>query len=161
MKKTYWLLGFGCGIVLSGIIGAIMALGIQEYSEEAAPEVEREMIQSNENLDKGAINNETVDEYKTEKYEQDQTINEGVSTDIKVEEDIKVEAPETIEVYVPERMIASEIAMLLEEYGVIEDAITFVEFVREQKKTTKLQDGKLIFDKNGSYEEILEILVGK
>ena len=28
IKRTYWLLGFGCGIVLSGIIGAIMAVAM-------------------------------------------------------------------------------------------------------------------------------------
>ncbi len=160
IKRAYWLLGFGCGIVLSGIIGAITALGIQDDSKKTSGVLEQEVEQTYKNQEQNRQNNETVDEYKTQKYEEKQEVveNEDLPTHIP---NVEVQEIETIEVYIPSKAIAREIAFILQEHGVVDDATSFLEFVREQKKTTKLKDGNLTFVKNGSYEEILDILLGK
>lgn len=160
IKKTYWLLGFGCGIVLSGIIGAVTALGIQDDSKKISGVLEQQVEQTYEKQNQNRQDNETVDEYKTQKYEEKQDVNESVSLPTNIPH-VEAKEIETIEVYIPSKAIAREIATILHEHGVVDDATSFLEFVREQKKTTKLKDGNLTFVKNASYEEVLNTLTGK
>lgn len=160
IKRTYWLLGFGCGIVLSGIIGAITALGIQDDGKKVSGVLEQEVEQTYKKQEQNRQNNETVDEYKTQKYEEKQEVVESEALPTHIP-NVEVKEIETIEVYIPSKAIAREIAFILHEHGVVDDATSFLEFVREQKKTTKLKDGNLTFVKNASYEEILNTLTGK
>lgn len=160
IKRTYWLLGFGCGIVLSGIIGAITALGIQDDGKKISNVLQQQVEQTYKKQDQNTQDNETEDEYKTQKYEEKHEVNESVSLPTNIP-DVEVKEIETIEVYIPSKATAREIATILHEHGVVDDATSFLEFVREQKKTTKLKDGNLTFVKNESYEEVLNTLTGK
>ena len=154
---TYWLLGFGCGIILSGIVGAICSLNIQEYNIGVSNVTDPPMMEINNQEQFEKINNENIEEYKTEKYENEISSVEQESS--KVERvDPSIEVLETIEVNIPSKSMATDIAKILEKAGVIEDSKAFVDFIKEKKKTTKLKSGKIIFTKNSSYDEILEIL---
>ena len=154
---TYWLLGFGCGIILSGIVGAICSLNIQEYNIGVSNVTDPPMMEINNQEQYEKINNENIEEYKTEKYENEISSVEQESS--KVERvDPSIEVLETIEVNIPSKSMATDIAKILEKAGVIEDSKAFVDFIKEKKKTTKLKSGKIIFTKNSSYDEILEIL---
>lgn len=154
---TYWLLGFGCGIILSGIVGAICSLNIQEYNIGVSNVTDPPMMEINNQEQFEKINNENIEEYKTEKYENEISSVEQESS--KVERvDPSIEVLETIEVSIPSKSMATDIAKILEKAGVIEDSKAFVDFIKEKKKTTKLKSGKIIFTKNSSYDEILEIL---
>lgn len=163
LKLTYWLLGFGCGIVLSGTMGILYSLNIQEYRSDVnsgksvavTPENSQNPIKTSE------INE--PEQYKTEKYEKQEHI-------------IKQESPEqespnrdnsssnkilseSLEVFIPSQSRATDIAKILEVAGVLENSNAFIQFIEDQNKTTKLRHGSLIFRKNLNYEEILDILI--
>ncbi len=154
---TYWLLGFGCGVILSGIVGAICSLNIQEYNIGVSNVTDPPMMEINNQEQFEKINNENIEEYKTEKYENEISSVEQESSKVETV-DPSIEVLETIEVNIPSKSMATDIAKILEKAGVIEDSKAFVDFIKEKKKTTKLKSGKIIFTKNSSYDEILEIL---
>lgn len=154
---TYWLLGFGCGIILSGIMGTIFSLNITQYTRDLNNNKEISVVKENNRNQIEKIETDSLEEYKTEKYGKKTTNVEQESSDIETIDYAKVTS-ENVEVYIPSQSMATDIAEILEAAGIIENSSTFVNFMKEKKKTTKLKSGKIIFSKNLSYEEILEIL---
>lgn len=121
VKFTFWLLGFGCGVILAGIIGTFLSLrinlktvGVEEKqiisalpSEEVAPKSEQEMC----------------------------------------------------EVYIPYTSGASEICIILEKAGVVEDGESFLEYIKLHQKQTKLKNGEFLLPSKAEYETLLELLL--
>lgn len=162
IKMTYWLLGFGCGIILSGIVGTICTLNVQEYKISVSSTEELEPIETNNQDEEIKPDNEKVEEYKTEKYEDEIQVSNQDSSEtdrLEVNAQIPEEIPEEIEIYIPSMSNATEIAGILEDAEIIDDSKAFIDFLKQNKKTTKLKHGKITFPKIVTYEEILSILL--
>ena len=158
IKMTYWLLGFGCGIILSGIVGTICTLNVQEYKNSVVNAKELETIETNNQGEQIKSDDEKVEEYKTEKYEDEIQISDQESPDTDTLE-LNAELPEEIEIDIPPMSNATEIASILEDAGIIDNSKAFINFLKQNKKTTKLKQGKVTFPKIATYEEILTILI--
>lgn len=163
IKLTYWLLGFGCGIALSGMMGILYSLNIQGYRSDTSndqslvvtSDASQNLIKENES--------HKLQEYKTEKYEEQEAIIEQGGSEQepsnKEQSSRETIASEVLEVYIPSQSRAMDIAKILEAAGVLEDSNAFITFIEEQNKTTKLRHGSLVFAKNLNYKEILDILI--
>lgn len=157
LKTTYWLLGFGCGIILSGIVGTVCSLNIRvETSGMNNSELASDIKVQNED-EKKLIKYDAEEEYKTEKYKEE---------NIKSDEELLVvdeindgsEVINTILVHIPSQSGATDIARILEEADIIDDAKAFISFIKDQNKATKLKHGEIMFTKKLTYEQVLEIL---
>ena len=170
-RMLYIILGFGCGLVLAGVVGLITSLNPQAYTIS-----ENSQMQDNKESSASDIkDNNKVEEYKIEQYinenvtEEDQgdeketlkNQNIGVVKNevSEVTEDKKatnrhiaanseeqiVENEDYIYVDIPKDFGATEICQLLEQEKIIENADEFLTYIREEDKQTKLLDGRIEF----------------
>ena len=183
MKVTFWLLGFGCGVVFMGILGTWIALTLQVDKEQETQvnnhnlleEVIRDSEENEDDLeskdsllnpaeDKNNLqadiinNNEMIVDNKEELIggEQLQILEENQATE-QVEEIIE-EA--YCEVFIPSTSGSGDICRLLEAAGVVEDGEAFHEYIKVKGKQKYLKDGTFNFPKDANYETLLKILVG-
>lgn len=151
---TFWLVGFGCGIILSGLIGVVMLLNTDEYKNSI-----------NTQIDRSETTAPTLAELDASESDEDLgdseiEVNNNLESDEKSNnEQIEIEESGQIIVNIPSGLTASETCKLLEEYGVVEDGDAFNEYIRSKQKTTKLREGEREFPKNATYEEVLDLLL--
>lgn len=156
LKTTYWLLGFGCGIILSGIVGTICSLNIRVETSGITSSEWASGIKDQNEEEKQSIQY-NAEEYKTEKYEkQNIKRDEEVLVDDKTNDNSEV--INTIRVHIPSQSGATDIAQILEKADIIDDVDAFIGFIKDQNKATKLKHGEIIFSENLTYEQVLEIL---
>ncbi|MGL4736976.1 MAG: hypothetical protein ACRCW2_05920 [Cellulosilyticaceae bacterium] len=141
-RVIYWLLGVGSGMVLSGMVAIALALGqLKSVDEVVAQRKEIEQFRSATGqtpvLQIEAITTTTAHMNVTES-----TIDQT-----------------WVAINIPPQAGSEEIATLLFEKGIIEDAQAFSQYIKTQKKTKSLQHGTLAFPRKGQYSEVLDILL--
>ena len=164
VKLTFWLIGFGCGIVITGITGALITLNISTNGVE--------QVVSSDGLENQAtkqfvVENQeihTTEEELQEIQKSDQQVETKIQqNDMESNQSVEVTDQEEIEqlceVIIPNKVTASEICQILQECGVVEDGTELLAYIKERKQQTLLKSGKLILPIGGTYEEILEELV--
>lgn len=168
-KFIFWLMGLGSGMILSGIIGAIFVLNLNEYKtavsniNQSKTSTESAVAASEESIAAPEI---TPDETMPAS-EQIQTVDAESEVPVQTPEEVPSATPaseessqeELLEIDIPSYFTAMEISKLLEEKHVVDDWEKFKDFMREQKMTTKLKAGKHLVPLNASYEEVLASLV--
>lgn len=153
-KFIFWIIGLGCGIILSGIVGTGISLRM----------LNNQLIQVNTKVEENRKEtNESVD-YSSTQLEDLENVEEMAlveSTDELANEEI-IEIPqETIDIFIPAGTGAGEISYILEEKGIIESADTFVTYIANQNQARSLRQGSFEFPTNIDYDEALEILLRK
>ncbi len=63
------------------------------------------------------------------------------------------------ELYIEYSSSATQVANLLEEAGIVDDAYSFLMYVRGQNKDRQLLEGNFVFQSNYDYEDILNVLL--
>lgn len=164
-KKNFifWLIGLGCGFILSGIVVMLCLLQVEEY-RNSLWKVQDQVGQE-----------QSIQEI-TRKTSLPQTSPENVVTDVpeeinkivsSKEEDAELNTSEIeeendmIKISIPRNLSASQTCEILENEGVVGDGKALTEYIKAEEKTTKLRSGNFIFEENMSYEEILDILLRK
>ena len=169
VKLTFWLIGFGCGMVVTGMIGALLCLNIQTESKEQAYVIKGSMVNESKEEKEQMIqeSQDEVPKYSNEvdaksesqigaertihQQEQSQKTNEELETAMQEEK--------FCEVVIPNNLSASEICKVLEEKGIVEDGKAFLTYIKERKKQTYLKSGHYHLRMNASYEELLSELI--
>lgn len=67
--------------------------------------------------------------------------------------------PVTIEIM--SGMTSEDVAKLLKKNGIIEDAVEFNQYLKQKDYTTRIQVGKFQFDKNATFQDIVDAIVQK
>ena len=174
IKFTFWLLGFGCGIALTGIVGTFCALNIEVGKEDVSlgtsslNEQESSRATKSPQPEISVMSSEPVEETAPSKkndalMEQSPS---GIPKDEQFVEEIGIgesQAPKEREVAYKSITIsqtagASEICKQLEEEGFIEDADAFLAYIKSLKKQRFLKHGELLLPLNVDYERLLEEL---
>lgn len=164
VKFTFWLLGFGCGMILTGMLGTLLTLKVDFEVVSSQDDQTHNTMQPLTKEDK-EIENLSLEESDTvsedEPIKEDNLIEDLVGekeNTLKLEEST-VETQEKYEVYIPDQSGASEICRILEQAGIIENGKDFLEYIKENEKQTKLKNGYLELPYNADYATLLELLV--
>lgn len=183
IKVTFWLLGFGCGMVCMGILGTWMTLKIgvdmqKEDQEQGrvhnsleAPRNENledingkdandktdSLIEYAENKDNSQVkiinNNEMIVDNKEELVGGEERQN------LEKNEVEEVEIEGYCEVFIPSTSGAGDICTILEKAGVVEDGKEFHNYIKAQGKQAYLKDGTFTLPKHADYKKLLTLLV--
>lgn len=156
----FWLIGLGCGMILSGIIMIVLILNAQEYKQEIVGKFSNEPVQNTEetfNINQVSPT-ESVDDIEEEQQSE--------SDDLKKEEYIEEHVAEEVEpvdkvIYIPGNSTALQVCIILEQEGIIEDAKGFSDYLVKNKKTTYLRNGTITLPTGASYEELMKQLLIK
>lgn len=187
-KITLWLIGFGCGIVLSGIVMMFYVFNSKDYQQGIINTVQNtpsthqtEEIESIPLEDQVKINAEgtdTIDPLTIDPIEEKSIVNgnveeliveeksqkvndgeqEGIETENKEAEEENTSDKNTITVYITQGMKANEIFNLLEQKKVIDNARSFYAYVAKENMTKYLRHGTIEFPKNADYGTVLRLL---
>ena len=169
VKLTFWLIGFGCGMIVTGIIGAISTLNVSTDKLKAVVSQDEVVAWENNELaedttqdtakkmqDKIRVKENQLEEVTKEINENHNR--ENMQTTI--ENDTEFTGVEKVsEVIIPSQVTASEICKILQQNGIVQNSDDFLAYIKEQKKQTMLKSGKYILPIEGSYEEILKQLL--
>lgn len=162
VKLTFWLIGFGCGIIIAGIAGALITINVSgDEKNTVAGEV---AVMSQE---KSQVIEEEIPPHNEEIIQpnllQNQAVNEEEVEQIEISEEEIENAPNQAdrfyEITIPSNVTASQICMMLQEHGIIENSDEFLAYIKERKKQTLLKSGRYKLPVGGTYEEILEELL--
>lgn len=137
-KIAYYLLGLGCGIVLSGMV----MLGVSLKSI-------------------GRVEQVVAIQEEQQHYLQIKPSIAEIKPVITTTSDLvePLEEEKWVEITIPAHAGSQDIVALLVENRVIEDAQAFSEYIKMHKKTKSLQHGTLLFPRKGQYSEVLDILL--
>jgi len=181
-KLIYGLIGFGCGIALSGIIMLVVILNIDEYQKGlityiSSSDEQKEDIRQDNTTQPSSIEEDLVnDDLKIQDTIIDNTLSDQeiiehsniedmISDQEAIEESTVLknnrDESRNITVYIPQYSTAVRICKILQEQGVILDAEDFANYIKANNKTKKLRSGKLILSPQSSYEELLKQLEAK
>jgi len=170
LKLTFWILGFGCGMVVTGIIGTLLSLNIevdttkQSDKTEQVSEIKEESLVQKET---GVL--ETVDAKET--LNETTSINHTLSSEGKLGEhaeeqgesqetqQVEISQNEVCEITIPSDLSASQICEILEKNNIVESGKDFLAYVKERKKQTYMQSGHYTLPIHADYEELLEQLI--
>ncbi|PHV71770.1 hypothetical protein CS063_04215 [Sporanaerobium hydrogeniformans] len=163
-KVTFWLIGLGCGMIISGITMMVYILSCESAIREIVKENEVHAEKQTDEIKAQQIEIPSNEKISSALQELKQEIS-GLKKETQEEEGIEKSSTltdenqnEKIKVFISKRMNAIEICKLLKEAGVIEDEKNFFDYVSAQNKTRYLKSGVLEFEKEASNEEILAIL---
>lgn len=171
VKVTFWILGFGCGIALAGMIGTLLTLRIdtssQRISTRENDSVDEQIKEQQDDIEEKSDEGSSIDSSHDNDIEEDnngQIIMENedpsFATDDKmsiVEQQKEVETYR--EVYIPNASSAQSICTILEKAGIVADGKDFLSYIKEHKKQTRLKNGTLNLPTDASYETLLELLI--
>lgn len=152
-RWIYLLIGTGCGMILSGILMVIIGLKGGQELRGIKNEYEGQIQSLQTQI---SLHEEKVLEEKEELEEKVELEEKAATQEVK-----EVTPKEYVWVDIPYHYASRQIAYYLEENGIIDDREKFSQFLEEQKATTKLRTGQKYLPKNGDYDEILTILLGK
>lgn len=156
-KFIFWLMGLGCGILLSGIVGTFLSLNILNNDFKLKNEMTNEHeISNNSKLNNEAINN-------SNELTEEEIIEKALGLGMKFEDSKEISNDENapIKLYISSELGATEICEVLEKSKVVKDGEKFKEYIKKQDKVTSLRHGEFEFSRNMTYEEILEVLLGE
>ena len=165
VKVTFWLLGFGCGIALAGMIGTLFTLRIDSVIQQQTNVKENTIIDEakieRQNNTKEQSNEESSVDPVLSKNSQE-NLNDNQTTIDSYMPAIDTQQKEVnnyCEVYIPDTSSASEICEILEEAGIVESGKDFHEYIKEHRKQTRLKDGMLNLPIQSDYETLLALLL--
>lgn len=145
-KWIYLIIGIGCGILLSGMVMIALSL---EYGKTYTNVMNQHAIEKKELQQEIKGYQQTMKDYK---QEIDDTHN-NKNNPYEVQEVYK-------KVQIPSSTTSNQIALFLEEQGIVDEADAFQEFLVQKGKTRKLRTGVKYFPLHGNYDEILQVLLG-
>lgn len=181
-RFIFWIIGFGCGIVLSATIMVGLVFNTKEYKAQLASEFSSQenlgKLKESTELDNKEITKEIEDAQGTEPLLKDKPISSNpteeslkpgseeikgspITSDSALKAEKKAEELQTVTVNIPKQATAKKICELLQRQGVIEDAEDFSKYIVEKRKTKYLKDGKIVFPIGAEYDVILGILITK
>ncbi|WP_069997480.1 hypothetical protein [Cellulosilyticum sp. I15G10I2] len=168
-KLVFGLIGFGCGIILSGIVMIVVVLNTNiyeqeisiQYSEKEQQEIKEQLKAIQTQLAQSTSLNES--ELTEQQLIQIDQINEKILQDEAAAKELPQDtnAGTIVTVHIPKNATSEKICKILEDAQVISDAKDFENYVKAQKKTKYLKDGKITLPAYGTYEEILELIAIK
>lgn len=158
-KFIYWFIGLGCGIMLSGLVMTFVGLNIKPSLEETPVLNNTQLAPVFETQGKNNSSSSNVE--SSEKLNilddtHDETTNKSHDVSINEEEIIVKENYKWVEI--PKAYNANQISILLEKEGIVENAVDFSNYIKEQKMTRKLMSGKQYLPVKGEYELVLNLL---
>lgn len=175
LKVTFWLLGFGCGIILAGIVGTLLTLRVDARVQEVNRKennvndiVEESRIESPNSLESERNTEALIDPVLNESIQKDTNNNQIMinskeefngdhpTQDIEAKEEI-IESYYTV--YIPSTSSASDICVILEEAGIVESGEDFLDYIKVHKKQTRLRHGTQNLPKHTDYETLLTLLL--
>jgi len=172
VKVTFWLLGFGCGIALAGMIGTLLSLRIDGFVQQADVKESNsvsEIKEENQNDTNEQVTKENNIDLVLSEASQDQLSgNQAVESN---EEEPSLDNHTSMtgtqqeltekyyEVFIPNNSSASEICAILEQVGIVESGKDFLSYIKEHKKQTRLKDGTLKLPMQTDYETLLALLL--
>lgn len=175
VKVTFWLLGFGCGIALAGIVGTLLTLRVDARMQESSRQEnnvnnvgEESRIESQSNMESEKNKENSIDSVLSESIQEDISSNQVVINNKEEHtRDNHLQAIERQEeiiesyciVHIPNTSSASEICTLLEEAGIVENGKDFLEYIKAHKKQTRLRYGTLNLPNHTDYETLLTLLL--
>lgn len=164
-KLTFWIIGFGCGMVTTGMIGALLCLNIKTTETiESTTQIEQEQLKETtlpslvdeQNEVTSDVNNQ--EQIEVEKLDESEMEAETVLQETMQEKEVIQEA--TIkEVIIPSKVTAGEICRILEGAGIIDNADNFLTYIRAKQKQTQLKSGVYQLPINADYEIVLDELI--
>ena len=164
LKFTFWLIGFGCGIVVSGIVGTLFTINLEAHETKSEPsKLEAKQLNEGEeeaNTDTGIKLGQT-EEIKKEKGStniSEQILQEN-HDEVSTASTLKVIEKKYCEIEIPKNVSAMEICYLLEQNNIIENKDTFLEYIKRKKMQGRLRAGKIKFPVLGEEEEVLNALI--
>lgn len=177
IKFIFWLLGFGCGVTVTGIIGTFLSLKIespkietsksdQSMSYDRVIETAPSVLPTEEtsaNISEAAKEEQMAkDSVKTPEEEPQEAVNAPNESANKTPEPSVVASDEKTMIYkeinIPKLASAKEICDLLAQEGFIEDSEAFLDYIRAQKKQRYLLHGNLNLPVGASMEVLLDEL---
>lgn len=172
VKVTFWLLGFGCGIALAGMIGTLLTLRIDISSQRISTrenDVVDELIkEKQDDVEKKSNEVSSIDSSPDNGIERDdnngQILMENEELSFAADDQTSIveqqnEAETYREVSIPNASSANEICTILENAGIVENGKDFLSYIKEHKKQTRLKNGTLSLPTDASYETLLELLL--
>ncbi len=165
LKFTFWLIGFGCGMVVSGIIGALFTINLEAHETNDEPiKIVTDQLKQRELEEEKKVEVKNGQVIQDEKVRLDIDINKQnseitPSPTLTTTSTLKVVQKKYCEIEIPKNISAVEICELLEEKGVISSSDVFLEYVKSQNMQSRLRAGKIKVPILGSNEEILDALV--
>ncbi len=168
-KFVFWLIGFGCGMILSGVIILVLVLNTNVYQQETIKHLsndeQKKIIEQLNIIQSKLSQSATQNDQNTSEKQLDETIQ--MSEKILEVEDITKElaqeekTPIYVAVYIPVNATANKICDILQQAGVISDAKSFSDYIKIHKKTKHLRSGKIELPIDETYEVLLDILTIK
>ena len=163
LKFTFWLIGFGCGIVVSGIIGTLFTINLEAHETKSEPSrveanqlSEREQQEVEENT--GVEQRQGVQEEKDRPNVSEQMA-EKPHDEVSTASTLNVVERKYCEIEIPKNASAMEICYLLEQNNIIENRDSFLEYIKSKKMQSRLCAGKVKLPVLGDDEEILNALI--
>ncbi len=172
-KLIYGLIGFGCGVALSGIMMLVVVLNTEEYQQGLVNYQIRDRAYSPETEANKMINKDIIiDSANTSTNMEDRNSNavveilEPVSTEQAdssqaegLQEDMgQADEPQMITVIIPKHSSSERICQILEEQGVVADGEDFERYIRLNKRSKYLRSGPVVLPAHAEYDKLLEIL---
>ena len=177
MKLKYFLRGLGAGIIFGALImlAAYMTSGSYKVSDDEIIKRAKElgMVESDKNIivstedkkeDKSTEEPKSTDTKTTEKTTEATTekiTTEEPSTDTQTEtttEEI-ISSGDSITISVRSGMGSYEVAIIMKDAGIIQDAADFDAYLNANGYSTRIEVGEYICSPDMTYEQLAEMLI--
>lgn len=182
MKYKYYLRGFGIGVLFATFI-LMIAITISDKAPKKSTEnvtnsnlmkndketksdneevkQESKDIESSENIEniETTENTDITESKETSTDNKNKSEDSGVDTGVKNDEDETTsDLQEMINFTIQGGMTSYEVAMMLEELGIIDNAKAFDDYMQELGYTAKLRIGEYNMAKGSSYQVVAEMI---
>ena len=143
MKWKFYLRGFGLGLIFA-TIAFMIAVAIHDN-----------------NQDKKCEKNESVTEAKVEKTTTENKESAKETTKVTETTETKTEAPTEVKLTISNNMYSEDVAVALQELGVITDSVDFDSYLENNNLASKLRTGEFEIPREASYGDIAAIITRK
>lgn len=167
IKLTFWIIGFGCGVMVTAMVGMILSLNMEQSTPQAALKTEpiikattKNVVEDNKQEQTINIKNEEDVNIEEETLEVKDTLNqteEMTHANASLENEEK-EEPKTCQITISDEFSGQDICNLLEEKGLVDDGEAFRHYIWSQNKQRALHSGTITLPYGLSYEELLSWL---
>ena len=174
LKLTFWIIGFGCGMVVSGIIGAVLTINVHNsYEIETSNQIigktaqdKNEIEESNQvasTPDVPEVNDNEANKEDAHQKELELEPSDKKSEEVTSEEtlfnQIQTTKAQYSKVNIPKNITAKQICALLEENKIVASGDDFLAYINSKKKQCYLRNGEFSLPILGDYDEILNELI--
>lgn len=165
IKVTFWIIGFGCGVMVTAMVSILLALNLTKsydvtdlkaepivIADESSDETIKQENQLDNIKNEEDINiiSEPLDQVETQDSKQDPITNKETKKADKTQE--------TCQITITDDLSGQDICNLLEEKGLVDDGEAFRHYIWSQNKQRSLHSGTLTLPYGLSYEELLSWL---